>query len=253
MRGRETRRDTMKYTVHYVPHTHFDAEVFLTRDETFELGSSILLGALSSMEAIPSFKFAIDQTCYIAPFLAAYPEHRPLIEKLIAEKRLEITCGMHAMPDVNIPSGESFIRQVLNGKGWYRRELGIEVTCGWLLDSFGQHPQIPQLMVKCGFDSNLFQRLGSIDGPTEFWWKGLDGTKLFCHWLRASYAALYGAPADAAQLRQFANTRLSELKKHALTPHLLALSGADLSHVQPHVAALFEEYNRTSDDYEFVI
>ena len=50
--------------------------------------------------------------------------------------------------------------------------------CGWLLDTFGQHPQIPQLMVKCGFDHNLFQRLGTWDGPTEYWWQGLDGTKM---------------------------------------------------------------------------
>ncbi len=243
----------MKYIVHYVPHTHYDAEVFLTRNETFEIGYSILLGALAVMREKPGFKFAIDQTCYIEPFLAAYPEQQPLFEKLIAEKRLEVTCGMYAMPDVNIPSGESFIRQVLSGKGWCKRSLGLDVRCGWLLDTFGQHPQIPQLMVKCGFDHNLFQRLGTLDGPTEFWWKGIDGTKLFCHWMRGSYAVLYGAPASVTSFKKFADVHLADLKKHAITPHILAVSGADLTHIQPHVEGLFEEYNKAYDDCEFRI
>ena len=153
----------MKLTVHYVPHTHYDAEVFLTRDETFEIGYSVALGALAAMRADPAFKFVLDQTCYIAPFLKAYPEERPFVEQMIREKRLEITCGMHTMPDVNMPSGESFIRQVLSGKSWCEKELGVDVRCGWLLDTFGQHPQIPQLMVGCGFDQNVFQRIGAFE------------------------------------------------------------------------------------------
>ena len=242
-----------KFIVHYVSHTHYDAEVFLTRDETFEIGYSVLLGALAAMRADPKFKFVLDQTCYIAPFLKTYPEERPFFEQMIAEKRLEITCGMHAMPDVNIPSGESFIRQVLQGKAWCEQELGVDVRCGWLLDTFGQHPQIPQMMAKCGFDHNVFQRLGTFDGPTEYWWKGLDGTKLFCHWMRTTYCVLYSAPGNLHEFRKFAAARLKQLQQHALTPHLLAVSGADLTPIQPHVTRLFAEYNRTYDDMEFVV
>lgn len=243
----------MKHVVHYVPHTHYDAEVFLTRAETFEIGYSVALGALAAMREDPAFKFVLDQTCYIEPFLKAYPEERAFVEQMIREGRLEIACGMHAMPDVNIPSGESFIRQVLAGKSWCAAELGIDVRCGWLLDTFGQHPQIPQLMVKCGFDQNVFQRIGTFDGPTEYWWRGLDGTRLFCHWMRDSYAVLFGAPGNLYEFRKFALTRLRHLREHALTPHLLAVSGADLAPIQPHVSRLFAEYNRSYDDLEFVI
>ncbi len=242
-----------KLTVHYISHTHYDAEVFLTRDETFEIGYSVLFGALAAMRTDPKFKFALDQTCYIEPFLRTYPEERPFFEQMIAEGRLEITCGMHAMPDVNIPSGESFIRQVIAGKAWCEKELGVDVRSGWLLDTFGQHPQIPQLMAKCGFDYNVFQRLGSYDGHTEYWWKGLDGTQLFCHWMRSTYCVLYYAPGNLHEFKKFVDTRLTELKKHALTPHLLAISGADLSHIQPNITQLFEEYNRTYDDVELIV
>jgi len=242
-----------KLTVHYVSHTHYDAEVFLTRDETFEIGYSVLLGALAAMREDPQFKFALDQTCYIEPFLRAYPEERPFFEQVIAEGRMEITCGMYAMPDVNIPSGESFIRQVISGKSWCQEELGLDVRCGWLLDTFGQHPQIPQLMAKCGFDHNVFQRLGTLDGHTEYWWKGLDGTELFCHWMRSTYCILYPAPTNLHEFKKFVDARLGELKQHALTPNLLAVSGADLTHIQPHVTRIFEEYNSAYDDIEFIV
>jgi alpha-mannosidase len=243
----------MKFTVHYVAHTHYDAEVFLTRAETFEIGYSVALGALALMREDPSFKFVLDQTCYVEPFLRAYPEERAFFDRMVREGRLEITCGMHAMPDVNLPSGESFIRQVLVGKSWCERELGVDPRCGWLLDTFGQHPQIPQLMVKCGFDQNVFQRIGTPEGPTEYWWQGLDGTRLFCHWMRDSYALLFPAPGNLHEFKKFVDTRLLHLKQHALTPHLLAVSGADLSPVQPHVPRMFAEYNRTYDDVEFVV
>lgn len=243
----------MKYTVHYIPHTHYDAEVFLTRDETFELGYSIMLGALAAMRADSGFKFALDQTCYIEPFLKTYPEERAYFEQLIREGRLEITCGMHAMPDVNIPCGESFIRQVLSGKGYCEKELGLEVRCGWLLDTFGQHPQIPQLMVKCGFDRNIFQRIGEIDAPTEYWWQGLDGTRLFCHWMRSSYCTLYPLPGNLHEFRKFIAVRLKSLVENAQTPHILAISGADLTPVQPHASSLFRQYNEQFDDSEFRI
>ncbi|MFY7953789.1 MAG: hypothetical protein ACOVT5_14910, partial [Armatimonadaceae bacterium] len=64
----------MKPTVHFVPHTHYDAEVFLTRAETFEIGYSVALGALAAMRENPEFTFVLDQTCYIEPFLRTYPE-----------------------------------------------------------------------------------------------------------------------------------------------------------------------------------
>ncbi|HLK57788.1 MAG TPA: glycoside hydrolase family 38 C-terminal domain-containing protein, partial [Chthonomonadaceae bacterium] len=82
---------------------------------------------------------------------------------------------------------------------------------------------------------------------------GLDGTRLFCHWMRGSYAVLYGVPGNLREFKKFADVHLKTLKEHALTPYLLAVSGADLTHIQPHVTRIFEEYNRTYDDVEFVI
>ncbi len=62
------------------------------------------------------------------------------------------------MPDDNMPGGETFIRQMQYGKGYYRDKLGVDVTSGWLIDTFGHHAQLPQLLAKGGFKTFWFVR-----------------------------------------------------------------------------------------------
>ncbi len=163
----------MKSKIWIVPHTHYDAEVFMNKEKTFEVGFSNLQGALGLLRNNSKFKFILDQVCYIEPFLKSYPEEKKFFQKMVSERRLEITGGMYVMPDVNIPSGESFIRQVLRGKSYCERELGINVRCGWTADTFGHHPQIPQLMVKCGFKHNIFFRVMRKKVHRSFTGRGL--------------------------------------------------------------------------------
>ncbi len=58
--------------------------------------------------------------------------------------------ALDVMPDVNMPGGETFVRQMQYGKGYYRDKLGVDVTAGWLIDTFGHHAQMPQLMAQAG-------------------------------------------------------------------------------------------------------
>ncbi len=243
----------MKPKVWIIPHSHYDAEVFLVEKDTLEIGYSVLMGALRLMRSEPKFKFALDQTCLIEPFLRTYPEEREFFQQMIDEGRLEITGGMYIMPDVNIPSGESFIRQVLFAKKYCEKELNVDVRCAWTIDTFGRHPQIPQLMIKCGFDHDTFQRLMVKDGPSEFYWQGIDGTRLFCHWMPASYAAFYGAPSNLHEFEKFAAQRIKRLEGHAVTSHLMAPAGADLLPVAPHLPEIVEAFNRSQDGYELVL
>ena len=172
---------------------------------------------------------------------------------MVAEGRLEIVGGMHSMPDENIPCGESFIRNVLYGKSYCEREFNTDVRCGWPIDTFGHHPQIPQLMVKCGFDYAAFQRLMKRGSPSEFYWQGIDGSRLFCHWMSRSYAVFWGAPGNLHEFLKFVKPRLECLEAHAVTSHLIAPAGADLTPVEPQMLKMIEEYNHSQDAYELVL
>ena len=111
------------------------------------------------------------------------------------EGRLAIVGGLDVMPDANMPGGESFVRQVLYGKGYFRKALGVDVTIGWQLDSFGHHAQLPQLMTLAGYRSFWSQRgVPHANVPSEFFWEGLDGTRIPFYWLPSNYAITYSRP-----------------------------------------------------------
>src|SRR5882672_4183006 len=142
----------------YIPHTHWEGAVFKTREEYLEMGLPNILKAVQLMKQYPEYKFALDQVAYFKPFLERYPEEAAAFRRLVADGRLQIVCGLNVMPDDNMPSGESFVRQMLYAKGYCREALGVDVKVGWLLDTFGHNAQMPQILKLAGFDSFWFFR-----------------------------------------------------------------------------------------------
>ncbi|GAF17653.1 alpha-mannosidase [Bacillus sp. JCM 19046] len=59
--------------------------------------------------------------------------------------------GMWVEPDLNIPSGESLVRQLLYGMAFYKEEFGIQPQVEWLPDTFGYCASLPQLLKKAGW------------------------------------------------------------------------------------------------------
>ena len=73
----------MQYRVYIVPHTHFDAEVFMSREDTLELGFSNLQTVMFLFKTDPDFRFSLDQVCYVEPYLRRYPEVKPFFIKMV--------------------------------------------------------------------------------------------------------------------------------------------------------------------------
>ena len=79
-----------KITLFVVPHTHYDAEVFLTRDATLKWGSEHILEALYLLETDPDYRFVLDQRCYVDGFAELFPEQFARLKTHVATGRLEI-------------------------------------------------------------------------------------------------------------------------------------------------------------------
>src|SRR5207245_11191696 len=111
--------------------------------------------------------------------LERYPAKEAAFRRFLAKGRLQLVGALDVMPDDNMPGGETFIRQMRYGKGYYREKLGVDVTTGWLLDSFGHHAQIPQLLTLGEFKSFWFFRGGPRqDSPGHFLWVGIEGRRM---------------------------------------------------------------------------
>src|SRR5262245_44789309 len=105
-----------KLRLFVIPHTHFDAEVFLNRDVTLQWGSDNILDALYLLDRDPDYRYILDQRCYVEGFERLYPEQMEKLSQYVASGRLEMAGAMHVMPDVNLPSGESLVRQITYGR-----------------------------------------------------------------------------------------------------------------------------------------
>lgn len=66
-----------------------------------------------------------------------YPHQYELIKRYIREGRWHVTGSTWDATDPNIPSAESFTRNILYGQHFYRREFGVEGTDIFLPDCFG--------------------------------------------------------------------------------------------------------------------
>ncbi len=231
-------------TLHYIPHTHWEGAVFFTREEYLEIGLPHILTALHQLERYPEYQFTLDQVAYFKPFLERYPEAAAAFRRYVAEGRLHIVGGMDVMPDDVKPGGEAFIRQMQYGKGFCRRELGVDVTVAWMLDTFGHHPQMPQLLSLAGYTSFWFCRgVPNDDLPSEFSWRGIDGTKLPSFWVPGFYGLFYGPPRDQAGFTKFFEDRFSALDKHVHDPERVGLAGVDVCEPEEDLAPLVRQFN----------
>ncbi len=235
-------------TCYFIPHTHWEGAVFQTRAAYLEMGLPNILRALRLLETYPDYRFTLDQVCYVAPFLARYPAEAAAFRRFIAEGRLAIVGGTDVMLDVNMPGGESFVRQVLYGKRYFRDALGVDVTIGWALDTFGHHAQMPQLLKLAGYTSYWFARgVANREVPAEFLWEGLDGSRIPAMWLPHSYALLYDTPKTLPKFTAFVRERFDMLTPFSHGPERPAVSGADVSAPEAHVPALVAQFNAQPD------
>lgn len=152
------------------------------------------------------------------------------------------------MLDVNMPGGESFIRQVLYGKGYYRKALGVDVTVGWQLDTFGHHAQMPQLLKLAGYQSFWFFRgVADWSVPAEFFWEGLDGSQIPAYWLPHGYAITYFSPKTLPEFTDFIKKQYEMLTPFSRGQNRVGLAGADVCEPEEHVPAMVEKFNQQPD------
>jgi alpha-mannosidase len=106
------------------------------------------------------------------------------------EGRWNIVGGWWVEPDVNIPSGESLVRQGLYGQLTLQRLLGHRATVAYNPDSFGHTGTLPQIIKLQGMENYIFMRPASHEKslPADlFWWEGPDGTRVLTYRIQISY------------------------------------------------------------------
>ncbi len=106
------------------------------------------------------------------------------IQKLVRQGKWHVMGGWWLQPDCNLPSGESLVRQILAGKTWFKKHLGVEPRTAMNVDPFGHSRGLVQILAKSGHDSYLFCRPLPADQALpgqDFRWIGYDGSEILGH------------------------------------------------------------------------
>lgn len=176
---------------HFLGHSHLDAAWLWSFNESKEVFRDTCETILKLMEKHQDLCFCQSSAQYYKWLEEEYPETFEKVRRKVKEGCWEIVGGTWVEPDGNLPSGESFVRQFLFGKRYFREKFNIDVEVAWFPDSFGYAWTLPQIMKKSGMKFFLTQKMLWNDTtvfPYYFFrWTAPDGSSIFAHQTVGSY------------------------------------------------------------------
>jgi alpha-mannosidase len=176
--------------VYCVGHTHIDIAWLWTLETAKDKAIRSFGTVIEFMEKYPEYKFMSSQPHLYKAVKEKQPDVYENIAKRIKTGQWEAEGGMFVEADCNLPNGESFIRQILKGKKYFKDEFGLDNEVLWLPDVFGYSAALPQIMKQCGLSYFMTTKISWNETnkmPYDtFWWKGIDGTEVLTHFIPAS-------------------------------------------------------------------
>jgi len=220
-----------------VSHTHWDREWY----HTFQKFRARLVDAIDRVLDLvrddPGFRFLLDgQTVVLEDYLEIRPDRRAELERACRERR--ITIGpWYVQPDSLLPSGETHVRNLLEGRR-VGRDFGGVSRIAYTPDSFGHPAQLPQILRGFDLEPFVYWRGNGAeidDLPAEYLWEAPDGTAILVHHLAEGYFGAAGLPGDALSAALFLQKLATKLGARTRNGRVLFMNGID--HAAPDAGA----------------
>jgi alpha-mannosidase len=175
-----------QFTVRAVGNSHIDMAWLWPWTETVEVVRNTFQSVLDLMREYPDLKFTMSSARTYEWMQEKYPDMFEQIKQRVKEGRWEVIGGMWVEPDLNMPDGESLVRQILVGTRYFEKNFGADIKIGWNPDSFGYNWQLPQIYKKSGIDYFVTSKLLWATDYTKFpyrlfWWEAPDGSRLLTY------------------------------------------------------------------------
>lgn len=170
-------------TLFVVGYSHLDTEWRWAYPQTIrEFIPNTLRHNFPLFEKYPGYVFNFTGSRRYQFMEEYYPDDFAKMKGYIASGRW-FPCGSSVDEnDANVPSAESFIRQVMYGNKYFRREFGIASDEFMLPDCFGFPAALPSMLAHCGLTGFSTQKLtwgSAVPIPFKVGvWEGPDGTSV---------------------------------------------------------------------------
>lgn len=177
-----------KYKAYIVSNAHLDTQwnwdVQTTIDEYLK---HTLVRNFYLFKHYPNYVFNFEGGVKYNWIKEYYPSEYELVKKYIKEGRWHVSGSSWDANDTNMPSPESFFRNILLGQQFYKQEFGIKSTDIFLPDCFGFSYTLPTVAAHCGLIGFSTQKLqwrhNNMHGKSKMpfnigLWQGIDGSRI---------------------------------------------------------------------------
>lgn len=166
-------------------HAHIDSAWLWPMSETVRKCTRTFASAVRLMDEYPEYRFACSQAQQYAWIEERHPDLFERITVKVRAGQWVPVGGMWVEPDMNLPGGESLVRQIVFGQRYFEQRFGMRCTEVWIPDVFGYPASLPQLFAAGGMRRFVTQKLSwnttNRFPHHTFWWEGIDGTRVLTH------------------------------------------------------------------------
>ncbi len=175
-----------------IGNSHIDP-VWLWRDrEGLQEVKSTFASVLMRMEEFPEFEFTASSAVFYAWMQKNCPQIFKVILERVKEGRWHLAGGWWVEPDVNIPGGESMVRQGLYGQRYFLKAFSKMAETAYHVDSFGHSSGLPKIFQGQRLTGYVFMRPqpweAALPAPV-FSWLDEDGSQVKACRIQGEYCA----------------------------------------------------------------
>ena len=166
-------------------HAHIDSAWLWPVRETIRKCARTFASATRMMDDDPAYRFVCSQAVQYQWMEDHYPALFQRIRERVANGQWQPVGAMWVEADMNLPSGESLVRQLVHGQRYFEVRFGVRCKEVWIPDVFGYPASLPQLFRGAGCDRFITQKLSwnkqNRFPHSTFRWRGLDGSEVLTH------------------------------------------------------------------------
>ena len=171
-----------------IGHGHLDMAWLWPLRETHRKSARTYARALNTIEQRDGYIYGTSQPQQLYWMKHEQPKLFERMKAAVAAGRIELQGSFWVEPDVNLPSGESLVRQAMFGRRFLSDEFGLsadDMRMCWLPDTFGYNGNLPQILKKSGMDwfqtiKLAWNKVNNFPHRT-FTWQGIDGSSVLVH------------------------------------------------------------------------